>query len=118
VLGTLVFPPPGIEMQGAGQPIRAAALTARHEGAGDNHDQRHDDDRRPGHDPKQCGHRPILRAVFRDRSRPCTKIVDGTVSERPKVQLSKSCVGESPPWVQIPPVPPIEMLVRSAIQCI
>jgi hypothetical protein len=32
-------------------------------------------------------------------------IVGGTVSERPKVQLSKSCVGESPPWVQIPPVP-------------
>jgi hypothetical protein len=35
-----------------------------------------------------------------------TNIVPGTVSERPKVQLSKSCVGESPPWVQIPPVPP------------
>lgn len=34
-----------------------------------------------------------------------SKIVLGTVSERPKVQLSKSCVGESPPWVQIPPVP-------------
>src|SRR4051812_45910202 len=33
-------------------------------------------------------------------------VVGGTVSERPKVQLSKSCVGESPPWVQIPPVPP------------
>ena len=33
-------------------------------------------------------------------------MVRGTVSERPKVQLSKSCVGESPPWVQIPPVPP------------
>ena len=29
----------------------------------------------------------------------------GDVSERPKVQLSKSCVGESPPWVQIPPSP-------------
>jgi len=29
------------------------------------------------------------------------------VSERPKVQLSKSCVGESPPWVQIPPSPPV-----------
>ena len=28
------------------------------------------------------------------------------MSERPKVQLSKSCVGESPPWVQIPPSPP------------
>jgi peptide chain release factor 2 len=28
------------------------------------------------------------------------------VSEWPKVQLSKSCVGESPPWVQIPPSPP------------
>ena len=27
------------------------------------------------------------------------------MSERPKVQLSKSCVGESPPWVQIPPSP-------------
>src|SRR6218665_2429943 len=32
-----------------------------------------------------------------------SKIDPGTVSERPKVQLSKSCVGESPPWVQIPP---------------
>jgi len=28
------------------------------------------------------------------------------VSERPKVQLSKSCVRESAPWVQIPPGPP------------
>ena len=26
----------------------------------------------------------------------CTKIVPGTVSERPKVQLSKSCVGVEP----------------------
>ena len=33
------------------------------------------------------------------------KLLDGDVSERPKVQLSKSCVGESPPWVQIPPSP-------------
>ena len=32
-------------------------------------------------------------------------MVIGDVSERPKVQLSKSCVGESPPWVQIPPSP-------------
>jgi hypothetical protein len=31
------------------------------------------------------------------------------VSERPKVQLSKSCVGESPPWVQIPPPPPCQI---------
>jgi len=31
------------------------------------------------------------------------------VSERPKVQLSKSCVGESPPWVQIPPSPPANL---------
>ena len=36
-------------------------------------------------------------------------LVGGTVSERPKVQLSKSCVGESPPWVQIPPVPPCRL---------
>ena len=34
------------------------------------------------------------------------KLLHGDVSERPKVQLSKSCVGESPPWVQIPPSPP------------
>ena len=41
----------------------------------------------------------------------------GDVSERPKVQLSKSCVGESPPWVQIPPSPPfwdMNKKVRSA----
>jgi tRNA(adenine34) deaminase len=30
----------------------------------------------------------------------------GIVSERPKVQLSKSCVRASAPWVQIPPIPP------------
>jgi hypothetical protein len=36
----------------------------------------------------------------------CITLDDGTVSERPKVQLSKSCVVERPPWVQIPPVPP------------
>ena len=35
-----------------------------------------------------------------------SSLFDGDVSERPKVQLSKSCVGESPPWVQIPPSPP------------
>ena len=35
------------------------------------------------------------------------KLLIGDVSERPKVQLSKSCVGESPPWVQIPPSPPV-----------
>ena len=27
------------------------------------------------------------------------------MSERPKVQLSKSCVDQNPPWVQIPPSP-------------
>lgn len=41
-------------------------------------------------------------------ARTSPKIARGTVSERPKVQLSKSCVGESPPWVQIPPVPPLQ----------
>jgi hypothetical protein len=29
----------------------------------------------------------------------------GSVSERPKEHASKACVGESPPWVQIPPLP-------------
>ena len=37
------------------------------------------------------------------------KLFNGSVSERPKVQLSKSCVGESPPWVQIPPGPPCDV---------
>ncbi|MFM1784453.1 MAG: hypothetical protein RLZZ579_730 [Actinomycetota bacterium] len=37
------------------------------------------------------------------------KLSGGDVSERPKVQLSKSCVGESPPWVQIPPSPPAKL---------
>src|SRR4051812_46789387 len=32
----------------------------------------------------------------------------GSVSERPKEHASKACVGESPPWVQIPPLPPAE----------
>src|SRR6478609_8346943 len=32
----------------------------------------------------------------------------GSVSERPKEHASKACVGESPPWVQIPPLPPVE----------
>ena len=40
-----------------------------------------------------------------DRNRSFAKLLGGDVSERPKVQLSKSCVGESPPWVQIPPSP-------------
>jgi hypothetical protein len=35
-----------------------------------------------------------------------TRLIHGDVSERPKVQLSKSCVRESAPWVQIPPSPP------------
>jgi len=34
------------------------------------------------------------------------------VSERPKVQLSKSCVRESAPWVQIPPSPPAQKLFK------
>ena len=33
---------------------------------------------------------------MRRSARGCTTIVDGTVSERPKVQLSKSCVGVEP----------------------
>lgn len=34
------------------------------------------------------------------------KLFPGTVSERPKDHVSKTCVGATPPWVQIPPVPP------------
>lgn len=30
----------------------------------------------------------------------------GSVSERPKEHASKACVGASPPWVRIPPLPP------------
>src|ERR1700709_2048789 len=38
--------------------------------------------------------------------RVCRNVSDGTVSERPKVHVSKTCVLERAPWVQIPPVPP------------
>jgi hypothetical protein len=31
------------------------------------------------------------------------------VSERPKEHASKACVGETQPWVQIPPPPPAEI---------
>ena len=41
-----------------------------------------------------------------DMAAGCTKLSPGTVSERPKDHVSKTCVGETPPWVQIPPVPP------------
>src|SRR5690606_3561465 len=34
------------------------------------------------------------------------KLFRGDVSERPKVQHSKCCVGSPLPWVQIPPSPP------------
>ena len=34
------------------------------------------------------------------------KVRSGGVSERPKEHASKACVGETPPWVQIPPPPP------------
>jgi hypothetical protein len=34
-----------------------------------------------------------------------SNLTPGGVSERPKEHASKACVGESPPWVQIPPPP-------------
>src|SRR5690606_995646 len=38
--------------------------------------------------------------------RPAADVVgEGSVSERPKEHASKACVGASPPWVQIPPLP-------------
>src|SRR6476646_9981879 len=38
----------------------------------------------------------------------------GSVSERPKEHASKACVGESPPWVQIPPLPPMSQDIENA----
>ncbi|MFM2023457.1 MAG: hypothetical protein RIR89_849, partial [Actinomycetota bacterium] len=40
------------------------------------------------------------RKIFSGQKRLIGRLFGGDVSERPKVQLSKSCVGESPPWVQ------------------
>ena len=34
----------------------------------------------------------------------------GSVSERPKEHASKACEGATPPWVQIPPLPPHKRL--------
>ena len=39
----------------------------------------------------------------------------GTVSERPKEHVSKTCDGASHPWVQIPPVPPKKKPCRSGL---
>ncbi len=38
-----------------------------------------------------------------------------TVSERPKDHVSKTCVGATPPWVQIPPVPPQKTPVHAGV---
>ncbi len=38
----------------------------------------------------------------------CVRLAPGTVSERPKEHVSKTCDGASHPWVQIPPVPPLK----------
>ena len=46
---------------------------------------------------------PILIAAS---TRGACKVLRGGVSERPKEHASKACVGETPPWVQIPPPPP------------
>src|SRR5450830_1523513 len=44
--------------------------------------------------------------AIRSRTRrPGILAAPGSVSERPKEHASKACVGESPPWVQIPPLP-------------
>jgi hypothetical protein len=43
------------------------------------------------------------------------KLFPGTVSERPKDHVSKTCVGATPPWVQIPPVPPQKTPVHSGV---
>ena len=36
-----------------------------------------------------------------------SNLLRGGVSERPKEHASKACVGATPPWVQIPPPPPV-----------
>ena len=41
-------------------------------------------------------------------------VAHGGVSERPKERASKARVGETQPWVQIPPPPPVTELVRLA----
>ena len=45
-----------------------------------------------------------------------SKLAPGTVSERPKEHVSKTCDGSSRPWVQIPPVPPRKALLIRAFR--
>ena len=40
------------------------------------------------------------------RQRTAGIVLVGSVSERPKEHASKACEGATPPWVQIPPLPP------------
>ena len=44
-------------------------------------------------------------------------LAGGDVSERPKEHASKACVGESPPWVQIPPSPPQKTPRHEGFSC-
>jgi excisionase family DNA binding protein len=43
------------------------------------------------------------------------RLVGGGVSERPKEHASKACEGATPPWVQIPPPPPITQPPRNRV---
>ena|GEM_PF-2065879 len=52
--------------------------------------------------------RAITEELFRKSTRLifCGIVSSGGVSERPKERASKARVGETQPWVQIPPPPP------------
>ncbi len=52
--------------------------------------------------------RAITEELFRKSTRLifCGIVISGGVSERPKERASKARVGETQPWVQIPPPPP------------
>ena len=70
-------------------------------------------DRRLNHRPEvvggvladECGRGAPV--VFPDPPRTSGNLSGGGVSERPKEHASKACEGASPPWVQIPPPPPV-----------
>ena len=56
---------------------------------------------------RPTGGRPRRQTRVSDPSGCSGTLVRGGVSERPKEHASKACEGATPPWVQIPPPPPV-----------
>ena len=54
----------------------------------------------------------IKKNCFLPLKAPLGVLIDGRVAERFKALVLKTSVGESPPWVRIPPLPPTHRVAK------